>query len=1202
MKKRTSKLLVSASVVLLSLILGFTAFACNKSKPGPELTVPSYEGTVGADGTKSGFTENGGKFYKDYNTKDEMYAAGKDLNIRLAEEGNVLLKNAGGVLPLSADERSVSLFGIKSTDIQTGGGGSGAGTPGGYGVPTTSLQKGMEDAGFRVNPKLLTLYANNLTRMSYTVQTAGGAQTLTTELPIADYPNTVLSSYRSYDDAAIVTFARTGAEGYDLLMHDVPGHADKSDHILQLSDGEEALIRHVKKSFKKVIVLINSSNIMEVGDLNEEKTADNLGVDAILWIGHTGNDGAAAVGRILNGSVNPSGHTADIWPADFKKGPSWSNFGDNGQNKDGSGAAYDNKMYVGDTDTGYRSVEYREGIYIGYRYYETVATDKNAAESESGENWYNQEVVFPFGYGLSYTDFAWELDPSIAKTGLIDKANGIITVKVKVTNTGDAAGKDVVQVYASAPYTKGGIEKASATLVGFAKTKILKPGESQTVTVEFIAQDMASFDWNDKNGNGFVGYELEAGDYVISARRDSHTVAAFFTRTVKDGIKCETDSKTGNKIEPVFSASSGVYTEYNSVNDVLKNNLMSRDGMTLPTPSTKADRTISQSQKDLYDSRDKYYAYQDDPSDPWYVNGVPSGWTQSDGSDRVNGKTATQIGDMSGVSYTDPSVVNGAATAVTDDGSKKWDAFMNQLTWDELCQLVSEGRYGRQKLDSIGKPVEFDLDGPAHFGWISSATVVIAYINANEKPEGMGTCWVTAVVVASTWNTELAEEVGVMVGNESLFTNITGWYGPSMNTHRSPFGGRNFEYYSEDGVLAGKIAAATVLGATSKGVVCYLKHIFLNDQETNRDTKRGVFTWATEQAIREIYARPFEYAIKDGRATGTMSASNRIGGWVAFGNFALYDGLLRGEWGFKGINITDSWNSSRAYSSVNHLVRNGVDCPLGNGSQADAGEYGIEKGVWDAAAKTVRVKASADATEYTLASPTQYYNVRKAAQHMLYVSANSNGIDNGLKTIPDIVIEYDGLAVVKDSLLNYIDTAAVGMTAMDSVSVKNGTGSLPTGLSLDSAGAITGTATASGTYSVIVEFNADEWVKKSVNLTITVKADVFSFTGANTATTSAAYSGSFSTAKYAVGQTIVVQMSGYSLPATVTAVSYAAADESALPTGLAITDGTLAGTPTTAGTYTFSVKITVNATISMYGMTMPTSPIVFTQTYTIIIS
>lgn len=1178
--------LLTLNAIALCSTMGLAACS-NKTTPvdpTPAEETGYQETTVDADGTTSGYTSEKGKFYSDYNSLQDAYKHGKNLNIRLAEEGDVLLKNANHALPLTRDEKNITLFGVKSVDLQSGGGGSGAGRAGYY-EGFIGLQDSLESAGFNINQKVMDLYSENIAACEKTISVAGGSSsmTITEELPMSYYNDMITKTYGSYHDAAIITFARTGAEGYDLPTDHVDGHSNDSDHMLQLSDAEKALVKHVKKNFSKVIVLINSSNIMELADLNEEKTADNLGVDAILWIGHVGEDGAQAIGSILNGEVNPSGHTVDLWSKDFKKDPSWTNFGAQTQN------GLDDYLYLNGTDTGFRSVEYREDIYNGYRYYETIASDMNEKQEGSGDNWYQENVVYPFGYGLSYTSFEWELVD--AGKGRIASSNSTVTMQVKVTNTGDVAGKDVVQVYAETPYKKGGIEKASTVLMGFEKTRLLKPQESQTLTIQFVAQDMASFDWNDKNENGFVGYELEAGNYNIVAARNSHTPVFSVTRTIAEDIHCETDYTTGKTINAVFSQTEGNLADFNTTNDALLDNLISRnDGLSQPKASTKEDRSVTQAWLDKMEGTKNYTVSDDKTGDPWYVTSVPSDWKQASSHEADYSDVKTKIIDMAGVAYNHNVLSDGKVTEATDSESKKWTEFMNQLTWQELCQIASQGSYGRPSVESIGKPFETDIDGPAQIAWFGDVQAARYYPDEdhNQYPSGVGTRWVTAVVVASTWNDELAKEQGLQVGNESILTNAPGWYGPSLNTHRHALGGRNFEYYSEDPLISGKMAAAVTDGATSKGVVCYAKHMFLNEQETDRDTKRGISTYVTEQAIREIYLRPFEYIIKKGHSLGTMAASNRIGDCVAFGNYALHNAILRDEWDFKGMNITDSTsgNSAFAYASMDHLVRNGIDMPLGVGSPIpghstygkDDCEYYLDEGTWNASENMVYVDG--------VKSPTQYYSVRTAAMHVLYASANSNGIDNGIKsTVNDVVINS---AIVNQELIPTSSIDATGMKDMAEVIEEGGTSNLPEGLKLSSTGILSGSVSTPGTYTIKVSFLADGWVKKTTNVTIRV-SDMITYSN-----------GKLSQTAFNIGDTISAPIYGGRMTATgsVNKITFSS-DE--LPSGLTLAeDGTVTGT---AGTYTFKVNAVASAEYSLYsGYLKGTITKAFTQSITITIA
>lgn len=1027
-KQKCKRILKCLAAFAMSAVLCFGFVACGPTNPdtppgpgpGPDDNPPVTDNYLKESlfETQTGKTEweaANSLFNKDYVSQEQLRKAGSELNVEIAEEGMVLLKN-DNALPLSDSEKNVSLFGYRSYNLMTGGGGSGAGRPGSYGIPISTLLSSLDEADFKVNEALTEIYEGKSEEVSIGELSA------------------VESSFSSYGDAAIVTIARGGSEGSDLVTHDAPGNADTSKHVLELNDAEIELIKYVKSEFDKVIVLINSANVFEVGELNAKKTNDNLGVDAILWIGQVGNDGARAIGRLLDGTVNPSGHTVDTWERDFTKGPTYTNIGDLSQNFNADGTRSNNNLYVNgeiargaDGET-YHSVEYREGIYLGYRYYETMADEMNAEKAGSGDTWYDEAVVYPFGYGLSYTSFRWELAEDIAPTAVIDAANSTVTIKVVVTNTGDVAGKDAVQVYVNPPYKEGGIEKATANLMGFAKTGLLEPGESETVEVQFVAQDMASFDWNDANENEFIGYELEAGDYVISARYDSHNEAFSVVRTVEKDIQCTTDYYTGNEITSQFTGQEGLEI-YKSTNDALEANLISRTDLKQPAPSTIADRTVSSAYIAGLNAGREYFSYQDSETDPWYVSAVPSEWDQA--VSRAEGELCDmQLIDMIGVSYTEPTIVNGVATAAKDADSQKWEQFMNQLTWAELVYIVSAGDYGQGiPIPAIGKDIVFGGDGPTQFAWNSSLFFGSKGI---VQEETIGTNWVIAPLVAATYNTELAARQGNIVGNESLFAGINEWYGPGCNIHRSPFSGRNFEYYSEDGVLSGKICSEVVRGASSKGVMVRLKHMFLNDQETNRNTSGGVLTWCNEQAIREIYLKPYEMCVKYGQATGGMTAFNRIGDAVCSTNYALLENIFRGEWNFRGTFVTDCQDYAE-YRYLNLTTRTGQELPLGQTINMYKGEkifdarFGIGyasavEGTWSAADKCVKVSANYSdavaceelrknagdmydlytdaellaqlAEKETVLSPTHYYAVRKSAQRVLYDYVNSNNMMN----------------------------------------------------------------------------------------------------------------------------------------------------------------------------------------------------------------
>ncbi len=909
-------------------------------------------------GTVTGAIGANGVFYADYDSFEELEEAAREVAVSIAAEGITLLKNDNNALPLKT-EKKLTVFGSSAANYVHSGAGSGAGSPGTNGIPQTTVAEALAMGGFKANPKTLNVYAR-----------ANAA----TQLGMEYYSGAVTSTYKNYHDAAILWLSRSSGEASEMPSHDVAGHSDPTDHNQMLQDNEKILIQHIKQYFpdQKIIAIINSSNIMQIPELAEERTPDNYGVDAILWVGSLGNNGIDALGGILNGSINPSGHTVDLWAKDFTKMPTWSNVLDQTQHVDENGERMNARFYYNGEQTGYYTIEYREGIYMGYRFYETKAYDMNAEAEGTGEAWYQENVLYPFGYGLSYTTFDWKLENAGAVA--VNAANQALEVQVAVTNTGDVAGKDLVQVYVNPPYTKGGIEKASANLVGYAKTKLLQPGETEVVTVSFAAQDMASFDWNDANGNGFKGYELEKGDYIVSVNRNSHTVVDSVVCTVAEDIQCKTDLVTGSEIKPLF------VDQFTTVNDSLLGHMISRaTGLEQPAVASVADRTLTEEQFQRLENELTYRSYDDKETDPWFVKEVPDNWTQAAEHEEGFKDVTVKLADMSGVTYNESTIVDGVVTVGEADAenTRKWDEFMNQLTWQELCDIVNAGT-GTLALPSIGKEADRSTEGPIQLAG--------------------GTMFPSNPVLAATWNKDLAYAEGLAMGNEALFLGANEWHGPAMNTHRHPLCGRNFEYYSEDGVQGALIAEQVVKGATEKGLLTYLKHFFLNDQESHRMDGGGVATFATEQVMREIYLKTFERVVKYGGTAGIMSSFNRLGWEVAGTNWASHRELLRKEWGFRGATVTDAW--VKDYCPADLLVRAGDEAPLGIASSypMNAMHYGS----WDASLRDgkglVLVAANADdekANVYTVPSLTHYYAVRRSAQAILYTRANSSANNNG---------------------------------------------------------------------------------------------------------------------------------------------------------------------------------------------------------------
>ena len=957
---------------------------------------------------------------------DEWKKAADQLVEDVTSEGIVLLKNQNQTLPLAKGSK-VTLFGRSSVDLVLGGTGAGN-------INTdyvVDLKSAMEDDGrFTINSTIWDFYKTYDGKDGYVRSNGGymGAKPediYTAEVPVSEYTDKVKQSYIDYNDAAIVVFSRVGGEASDMPT----GAFGDGEQYLALQPAEEALLKEIKNSgaFDKIIAVINTSNAMELSWVDQEE----YGIDACLWIGGVGQSGSRAVAKVLDGEVNPSGRLSDTYAADSFSSPAMQNFGDFTFTN-----ANEINSSIGEANNGTKYVVYREGIYVGYRYYETRYSDgvtdpagTNALSSAGafvGDTWnYDNEVCYPFGYGLSYTTFEQTLD---SVTIADDKKTATVTVTVK--NTGDVAGKEVVQVYANPPYTKGGIEKASANLVGFAKTDLLQPGQSQTVTVDWVAQDMASYDWNDANANGYTGYELEAGNYVITARSNSHDVKLSETYTVAAGMNCTTDYITGNEIESLF------VDDFTSVNDSLLSGMISRaTGLTQPAPASKTDREISDDTLATLDGQYSYRSYMDQGYEEWFVNedGIPSTWTQA--ATRTEGEKAPiSIMDMAGIDFS-LKIEDGEVVQGDDEGSQKWEAFMNQLTWEEMASLVNNGG-GVKAIDAVD--------------------VVGAGVNETPLQLSGGTLWACPPILAATFNLDLAEEVGVMMGNEALFKGCSYWQGNAMNIHRSPLSGRNVEYYSQDGVHGGKFAAAVVAGVTSKGVTCHIKHMVLNDQESYRDLNGGVSTWATEQVIREIYAKPFEYALKVGRSTGVMSSFNRIGLVNSQLNLAMHK-LVRNEWSNRAIFETDAWQGT--YCPLDLMVRQGDNQVLGAGTTLP--DIGLEIGAWDADGNCVRVS---DGAEGTFLSQTHYAAVRRSAQEILWNYANSSAVHNGYIGFEPCVLEFDSYAA-QSLPISFGDVDIATITLADGAQ-------LPEGFTMSDAGVVTSDGSlAEGEWTIDIKLN-----------------------------------------------------------------------------------------------------------------------------------
>lgn len=790
--------------------------------------------------------------------KAEAFANAQEVNLKLAEEGFVLLKNENAALPMNKGAR-ISVFSKNSVNLSYGGSGSG-------GFDTSNnknLYESLNEAGFVTNPTLKNFYESSQsgpvrTANSSDLDNGDNQKIATAETPQNKYTDAVRNSYADYSDAALVVITRIGGEGFDLPRYqgDSEGAVSPDSHYLELDQNEIDLLTAVTDgTFKRVVVVFNTPSSFEATFLKDSAYAAFADkIDAAVWIGFTGSNGITALGEILNGDVNPSGRLVDTWAADFTKNPSFVNFG-TGCLPDTTDK-YDGGMYY--------SVDYEEGIYVGYRYYETRG-------ETDGEDWYNANVVYPFGYGLSYTTFDWTVgDASASEIEL----GTTITVPVTVKNTGSVAGKEVVQLYASAPYTLGGIEKAHKVLVGFAKTKLLQPGESETVTVSFDPYSAASYDYRDANSNGFSGYELEAGEYTLYVSRNAHESEKAIALNLAADVQIGTDPTTDSE----------VVNRYTDSEDFLDSDwqldaMLSRADWegTWPTPQTAqqhagTDRLYEEIRSEEHNNPTDF----DSEEYPWFGE-----------------EPTLTLRDLL------PSAEAEGYEPVVSYDDERWEELMMGCDEEEMIALINNGAYHTLAMESVGLPATIHGDGPSGFTCFMS------------KEQVNGTCqYVSEPVMASTWNINLMNELGEAIGEEgTIGDKATGQpyssiYAPGVNIHRSPFGGRCSEYFSEDPFISGMMGAAEVQGIQSRGVLPTVKHFVANEQETHRSIG-GDLSWLSEQALREIYLKPFEYTVKLGETRGIMTSFNRIGTRWTGGDYRLLTEILRNEWGFNGLVICD---------------------------------------------------------------------------------------------------------------------------------------------------------------------------------------------------------------------------------------------------------------------------------------------------------
>ena len=1038
-------------------------------------------------------TPNSTTYTSDYASRADVLEAGKKLSREIAGEGYVMLKNDNNALPLKAGSR-ITVLGKNSENPVYTGNGSGSGHSS---APRTTLYTALEQTGFKLNPVMTAFYANTTlsgARRSYSGVNAVGMIARTPgiagfETPISNYGFAQIKSFDEYNDLALVVITRYSGEGFDLPRSSwasagtgnivspgvggnigvndygaaratwnadtnkfegtpVVGRTDGSQHYLQLDDNENDLINLAKKSgFKRIAVVLNSADPVEIGDL-----IDDDGIDAAIWAAGPGNSGFLGLGDILNGSVNPSGHLPDTFLRDFRQNPTFNNFstGDNmlsqaelnaqrliRTNADAEGVIpagyYDlgtgnafiveglnatnrsfglkttsnteatsagNYYYtyrevgdnVYDTYSYNRYVKYKEGVYMGYRYHETMYEVLESATPGSGDAWYDSTVLFPFGYGLSYTDFEWE---TVSSNINFAAPKSYSTISVKVTNTGSVAGKDVVQLYSTPPYVYGTTaEKPVRSMIDFAKTKLLQPGESTVVSLKFQAYDLASW-YSDIAHDGVEGaYRIDAGEYKFLLQTDSHNMKAGIapiTYTATEQVITE-DPSTGtllqNQFEDAMEIVNGTTFNVLTRNDMAAGHAAVMAGVL--AHDTAAVRKINKAQlQQLYDvaylnnvvQRDGinldlidsgYYAIgktmtelKDSTSADgmWYYQG-PS-YTDYSANGNGNG-TRTDNWPTYGANHTTGSGANVRKLGFRDligvdrdttSGADLYQRVVENMTLSELATLVNSGSHRTQAVATIGMPLGYHEDGPCGFNtqWDSQLFPV-------------------GIVIAAMFNVELAEQMGELIGELALWERISAWYGPATNMHRSEFSGRNFEYYSEDVILSAKTVSAQIRGASNKGLITDLKHFALNEQETDRGRSNdAVCTYADEQTIREIYLKPFEHAVKTGGSVGIMGAFGRIGDqkWAS-AHVGLNTNVLRGEWGFRGLVITDA--SSGAYMYSDNFLRGGTDFDLGSHTSTGVSNAGA-------------------ITNTNTLTATTVFLFQQAAKNIIYANVNSNLIN-----------------------------------------------------------------------------------------------------------------------------------------------------------------------------------------------------------------
>lgn len=819
-------------------------------------------------------------------------------------EGIVMTKNEDAFLPIAPGK--INVFGWSSTNPIYGGTGSGT-------VDTTTaagILEGLSNAGFETNTELSDMYVSYREDRPL-ISINNGQEWTLPEVPTAQYSDEMLANAEAFSDTAMIVISRTGGEGTDLpkdmgsimdgstmdigtkylkgsYTNNSEAYADyeAGQSYLELSKTERDLVDMVCGRFSNVLVVYNGANTLELGWTNDYEQ-----IKGVLLCAGAGATGFNALGNVIAGNINPSGKTADTWLKDLHQAPYFNNIGHFAYtNTEEVEAAAKEAWERADGIVSF--VNYTEGIYTGYRYYETAA--------QEGLIDYDEVVLYPFGYGLSYTSFTQSM-------GELKVTEDEISVDVTVTNTGETAGKEVVELYYNPPYTDGGIEKSSVNLAAFDKTEMMEPGQSETMTLSFSIEDMASYDTY-----GVGGYVLEAGDYEISLRSDSHNVidSKVYSQEA-DIVYDESNTRSDDEIAAInrleFAEGDVTY-------------LSRRDGFANYEEAVKEPESFEVKGEVLGNGTYNPEDY-NNPDDVMPVTGAKNGM---------------ELFELRGADYDD----------------ERWDTLLDQVTVEEMVELIAYGGHQTAAVNSVKKVRTLDTDGPAG---VNSSTLGI-----------FGTGYCSEILIAQTWNEELAKKAAEGMCREFSDYNVTGWYAPSMNLHRSAFGGRNFEYFSEDSLLSSKMALAEVSAAVEMGIYPYIKHFALNEQEINRNAL--LCTWITEQSARELYFEPFEYCVKniEKGKLAVMSSYNYLGTEWAGGCSALLNDILRGEWGFRGMVISDYFGNY-GYMDADRAVRGGTDMMLGT-----AGNDAI----------------------MTDLSATSVIAMRQALKNVFYVTVNSAAYEN----------------------------------------------------------------------------------------------------------------------------------------------------------------------------------------------------------------